>query len=92
MAGIKRKKDIYEEETGMFVSILLELNRPFKFSERRGTGTTEDPFYRTVEYFASDTDMKKISEYIKKLRKIQKEFLIHSIEPLNTWQRMKILR
>ena len=79
MAGIKRKKDIYEEETSMFVSILLELNRPFKFSERKGSGTTEEPFYRTVEYFASDIDMKKISDYLKRLRKIQKEFLEDSM-------------
>ena len=79
MAGIKRKKDIYEEETSMFVSILLELNRPFKFSERKGSGTTEDPFYRTVKYFASDIDMKKISEYLKKLRKIQQEYLQDSM-------------
>ena len=75
MAGIKRKKDIYEEETGMFVSILLELNRPFKFSERKGSGTTEDPFYRTVEYMATNEDIKVINDQLKHLRKIYHDFL-----------------
>lgn len=79
MSLVKRKKDIYEEETSMFVSILLELNRPFKFSERKGVGTSEDPYYRTVEYMASDVDIKKISDYLKRLRKIQKEFLEDSM-------------
>ncbi len=79
MVGIKRKKDIYEEETSMFVSILLELNRPFKFSERKGDGTTDNPYYRTVEYMATDTDIKRITNYLRKLRKIQKEFLEDSM-------------
>ena len=79
MAGVKRKKDIYEEETSMFVSILLELNRPFKFSERKGEGTTEDPYYRTVEYMATDTDMKKIKNYLKNLKEVQKELMKLSI-------------
>ena len=56
MAGVKRSRDVYEEETSMFVSILLGLNKPFKFSEKKGTGTTEDPYYRTVEYMATEED------------------------------------
>lgn len=79
MAGVKRSRDIYEEETSMFVSILLGLNKPFKFSEKKGTGTTEDPYYRTVEYMATDTDMKKISEYLKKMRKLYNSFLSNEL-------------
>lgn len=75
----KRTREIYEEETSMLVSILLELKRPFKFSERKGSGTTEDPYYRTVEYMATNEDIKKISDYLKMLRKIQKEYLEDSM-------------
>lgn len=67
---IKRKEEVMEEETSIFVSILLGLNRPFRFSERKGDGTVDDPYYREVSFMASETDMKQIVDFRKRLRKI----------------------
>ena len=71
----KRSRAIHEEEVSMFVAVLLEMNRAFKISEKRGSGILDDPYVRNIEYFATEVESKQIDTFMRKLRKVHSQNL-----------------